>query len=338
MVSGTTYTARDGCLTFDPATELRIKHHSSPSLLTGKDVCIFVTFSHDGIMRNAAYSYYQELMKNDIIVIPCIVTNDLYNARQDNRLSDAASLIYRQNSGWDFSAWADTLKAMPEIWSAKRLFIANDSVFCLPANLKTTIANIRQNAADFIGLTESWQIQHHIQSYFFVLQGRALQQPNIRAFWNDVKPFADKSDVIKAYEATLLNTAQKSGLVCDILFSLEKLFPNTSHADIVYLNPTLDLWETLIHKGFPFIKASLLTRKRSRQTQTIHWENLAAQYGADITAIRQQVKDTLAHKTPFRLRDFLKKHISGFFYQNKISNKNKRIIKICKIPIYKKDV
>lgn len=317
-----------------PYSNMRIHKQTSHM---NEDVCVLVSFSPDGTLRPAAYEYYQQLLKNNIAVVVCLVTNDIQTPAVDPRLGDAAAVIYRLNSGWDFAAWADVLRAMPELWQVKRLYFANDSMFCLPNNFSDTITKIKASDADYIALTECDQIRHHAQSYFFVLQNQALSDLKIHDFWNNVIALQDKADVIKAYETVFLNVVKEAGLSFDILFSYEKLFPNIDTQDLRLLNPTYHLWETLVYNGFPFIKVALLTRNPLKKP-IYHWMHVAEKYGANVSVYAQHVDAVKAYGSKFSWSFLSLQKLARIVYESRITNKKQHVIRILRIPVYRKTV
>lgn len=265
-------------------TSLKVhKHHNNFIDIKDKDVCIFVSFAPYGKIRPGALAYYQEIIKNNILPIVCLIANDLDTLKYDARLEGAFAIVHRGNDGWDFSAWADVLRHIPQLWGAKRLYFANDSVFCLPTLFSQTIEKIRSSSADYIAMTDSFEIQHHTQSYFFVLQNKSLTNEDMLSFWSDLRPLKDKKDVIKFYETTFLSIAKKSNLSVNILFPLDNFFHKSEFNNIKYINPTFHLWETLINNGFPFIKVALIVENPYHQPIS-HWKYIADQCKADTSA------------------------------------------------------
>ena len=122
------------------------------------------------------------------------------------------------------------------------------------------------------------------------MQGAALADPTIRQFWRCIQTLDSKDDVIRSYETTLLQTVtQKAGLSADILFSYKNLGATAHTKSTEYLNPTHQLWEHLITRGFPFIKSELLYRNPVG-LPLHHWDLVVSNHGGDV----QMIKDHLA--------------------------------------------
>ena len=110
----------------------------------------------------------------------------------------------RKNGGFDFAVWAAALADRPDIWNASRIYFVNDSILGPLRGFQDVLTRIRSSDADFVALTDSFDSKHHVQSYFFVLQGQALSNWVVRKFWRQVRVLAMKDSVISAYELTQL--------------------------------------------------------------------------------------------------------------------------------------
>ncbi|MGH9960520.1 MAG: rhamnan synthesis F family protein, partial [Pyrinomonadaceae bacterium] len=176
-------------------------------------------------------------------------------------------LIVRGNHGYDFAAWATALAILPDLWSVRILVLANDSVYgpTSQSALNDVIARIRQSTSDVIGLTESHQGAHHIQSYFIALKALALSSEQVREFWANVRSHSTKQMVIDRYELTFLAQYERGYLTHEILFPLPHALPRQPG------NPTLLHWRLLAAQGCPFIKAQLL-RDHLPGTNSEGWE------------------------------------------------------------------
>ncbi len=224
-----------------------------PDSLEGKVVCLFVAFAPDGYLPRSTLYFLSALKRHDLKVILIAATQNSGRPYADDVI-DCDGLISRDNFGFDFAGWALALNVMPTIWKADTIIFSNDSVFG-PLSESAFVAllkRIRTSSADYLGLTESWQIEHHYQSYFFALKSAALRLPGVRTFWRDIRSFNEKDQVIQHYELKILEVMAYQGLKTEVLFPL---FNHPAKADA---NPTLDNWRDLIKLDFPFIKVQVL--------------------------------------------------------------------------------
>lgn len=261
---------------------------SSNVAFAGKEVCLFVTFVAGEQLLPGPLALVRALVASGLVVVVCCAVSDMDVTIDLTGLDGAALVLKRENGGYDFAVWAATLARMPELWSAKRLFFVNDSVLGPLAGFDRTLERIRASDAGFLALTESFEVRHHVQSYFFVLQNDGLSSEEVRTFWREVKVEKTKYDVIQKYEVSMLERMRDAaGLKTEALFSYDFLFPETDWSSLKGTNPTLDLWENLVRSGFPFVKVSLLYNPR--KFEIAHWPLLIAQHGGDVDMFRRHL-------------------------------------------------
>ncbi|MGQ0594657.1 MAG: rhamnosyltransferase WsaF family glycosyltransferase [Gammaproteobacteria bacterium] len=239
---------------------------SPPHLGCDDEVCVFVTYSPTPTISQPTLRYIEALRRSGMKLLLVAATDDL-RAPTNVDISGLTGLIVRGNHGYDFAAWATALAILPDLWNVRTLVLANDSVYgpTSQAALNDVLERIRHSTSDIIGLTESHQDTHHIQSYFVALKARALTSDQGREFWDNVRSHSTKQMVINRYELTFLAQCKRGHLTHDILFSLP-------HALLLQPgNPTLLHWRLLAAQGFPFLKAQLL-RDDLPGTNSEGWE------------------------------------------------------------------
>lgn len=127
---------------------------------------------------------------------------------------DVADLrLHRENVGWDFASWLAGLHALrPVLDDAQELLLTNDSVFGPLHPLQQSWDHPRIAGADFWGITDSWAIRYHLQSYFVVLRRSVLDHP---AFWTFLEVYgfpAEKRQVVREGEVGLTVALHAAGL------------------------------------------------------------------------------------------------------------------------------
>ncbi|MFM8380783.1 MAG: rhamnan synthesis F family protein, partial [Actinomycetota bacterium] len=207
--------------------------------------------------------------------------------------------VHRRNEGWDFASWFSILMRWPEITArADRLLLTNDSNYGPLRPLPGILTEGRALGANVWGITDSWAIDYHLQSYFLEFDTTTLRSGVLQEFIADF-PFAVvKDEVVRNGEIALTKFLMNHG------FSLRPLIPyeritdrllanfkqmvdsilelpenqlqlNLGRSQDIYelaflldvvdsirmsvpLDPTLHLWDTLIQLGGPFIKRKLV--------------------------------------------------------------------------------
>lgn len=308
---------------------------SAGAVSLGPRVVLFMHFDKRGELREQLLGYIRAFRENGYDVV--FVTNSGRFQPQAEAALHAlcAVVIIRRNIGYDFGAWADTLceLGLPRA-ETEELILANDSVFGPLVPLGDALRGLDYAKADVWGLTESWQLRYHLQSYFLAFGPEALRAEGFLKFWRAVRPVPMKSYVIKHYEVGVTQAMVKAGLRCAALWSYESLTGMVNREELTQLlaeeetplgkadpvqmmrkeqalhiresvaqrlplNPTSDLWRQLLLSGFPFIKRELLRDNPSRVQDVGDWaEVLHDVLGADPEPIRQDLRLMLKGKAP----------------------------------------
>ena len=255
-----------------------------PGVIAGRELCFFVTHCPLGAPHNYTLTYLAELKRAGLLVIVCLVVEDLEIPVADSLLELADGVLLRENGGYDFGAWADALKHFPQAWGAGRLYFANDSILGPLQSLSPIIDSIRDRNAGFFALSECTTTKHHAQSFFFGWNQANLSAGSLRLFWESIENFRGKDDVILNYEfgifrlSSLLNDPTQQ-----VVFGFQQIF-GCSPAELLGVNPTHHGWKRLMAAGFPFVKTDWL-RDGVDNLEISDWEAVCAEYGADVEAL-----------------------------------------------------
>ncbi len=248
--------------------------------MDGRPVCLFATYSPDGRIWPHVTQYCRDLRAAGCRLVMIVATD-----RPDLRVADpgpgvADALLVVENFGYDFSAWARTLRLWPDLWTAPALWFVNDSVYHSPSALPGLIEKIRRSPADVVAMTESTAFRRHFQSYFFVLRTRALAHETVQAFFSEVRALGDKQKVIETCEVPLPSLLATARLQVEVLFPLSPDDPRAA-------NPTLAAWHDLLRNGLPFVKVQLL-RDNPMQVDLSRWRS-------DLTAAGFRMEEVEMH-------------------------------------------
>lgn len=154
----------------------------------------------------------------------------------------------RHNEGYDFGSWKAALQlCWPWIKAAPRLILTNDSCYGPIFPLDELFERLGRSQADVVGLTESTLMRPHLQSFFIAYSRRLVRTPIFRAFWDNVGVWADKRQIVRAYEIGWSSLLQQLGYSTEALYMSR--YGNLAHTH----------WRELIEEcRFPFIKKELL--------------------------------------------------------------------------------
>lgn len=276
----------------------------------GPKVAVFCHFDRAGRIREDVRHYLAELVRCGFSIV--FVSNSRTLQPTDIAFvqNHCSGVVMRRNAGFDFGAWKDALVAcgLPRSDTAV-LLLANDSVYGPTRPLWPVVAAADFSHADLWGLTDSWQLRYHLQSYFLIAGPRVLHSAAWKAFWATVRPLARKRLVIRRFEVGFSQAMLRAGFRLRALWPYDTLLrdrcgpPQTNHAESddpllnarsrherrireaiaegLPLNPTSDLWRQLLLRGYPFLKRELLRDNPTRVSDLSDWRGCVAE-GSEI--------------------------------------------------------
>jgi lipopolysaccharide biosynthesis protein len=161
-----------------------------------------------------------------------------------------------------------------------QLILTNDSFWGPITPLDDLFERIKSSDADIIGLTDDQMYTPHLQSAFLAFQQPVIQSDAFQSFWDQLKSWPRKRDLIKKYEVGLPVLLQQSG------FKTESLYTQNANGNILHT-----AWRELIEaKNFPFLKVSLLRDNPTNQDIDA-WEQVISERNPILAAqIRFQLQ------------------------------------------------
>jgi glycosyltransferase involved in cell wall biosynthesis len=262
-----------------PVTMARIVCLKTPEF--SGEAAVFVTHSPDGLIKPHVAHFISELKRGGIGVVLAIAADRPMQPIAPDLTSLLAGLFVRENKGYDFAAWAHVLQLCPELFGAPLLYFINDSNYG-PLNggkFASLLQRIRGSTADVIGLTDSYEHEWHVQSYFLAFKPVALSSIPFHRFLNSIGILGDKDAVIRTYELKLAPYLRDHGMKVEVIFDA----PYVPSAEYRY-NRTLFNWKQLIEEGYPFIKVVAL-RGDHADIDATGWREIVAQEGYDASLI-----------------------------------------------------
>ena len=244
-----------------------------------KYLCLFSHFDKNNIIHRYVLNYLKELSRfADIIFIS---TSSELSEQEIKKISHLCKqIIIKKNTGYDFGAWkTGMLLAETKLQDYQYLILCNDSVYGPFKNLeKIIISGMREN--DVFGLTESKEINHHLQSYFVVYSQKAFNHAIFSNFWDNIKIYSNKKRLILEnevkYHNRLINSNLNVSSLCPVIKGGAK---NQLHYE----------WQELIQsRDFPFIKIELL-RDNPLKVDINEWESVIEKLSYDPLLIKEHL-------------------------------------------------
>jgi len=169
-----------------------------------------------------------------------------------------------ENEGLDFGMWYKGLNEI-EIDNYDQVAFINDSCILFDRNgLRHILDWVDKNDIEYCGLTDSNQIDYHIQSYFTIAKSSIFQY--IKNYYSDNGIINDDSrNIIEVYEIGISKYLIEKGVKIGSYFT---------HKD--YTSPNISIMESvkLIKNGCPLIKKKLLRNSfRDHEKSFLEYHN-----------------------------------------------------------------
>lgn len=230
------------------------------------NLCLFSAFSH-GNIAEYVYYYLSEIMKleMDVVYISASKISDI----DRNKLIKIGiiQIIEKENIMPDFSAWKIGLELNDYGMNCDSVLLANDSVFGPLFNLKDCVNEMQARKSDFWGMTDSFSLKYHLQSYFLLFNQSVISSKSWVDFWKKLKTYTDKKVVIYRYETQFTDYLLKRGFTSDSFIKYTDFEEEILRVDKKYKNCNylIYMWKELIEeKKFPFLKRSIVEYEKIR--------------------------------------------------------------------------
>ena len=183
-------------------------------MLKVKKYLIFAHYHSSGLIRKDLIKFLKESKKifNRIIFVTTKVKQD-----QLKKLPKNTKIIKRQNIGYDFYSYKIGLKYLNKILNKNfyksDLFFANSSIlYTDPRKLLNKVNKVQIRDNEFWGISRSFEMTDHIQSYFFFFSSNLLEKKNISDWWKKIQPLKTHFQVMFKYELGLSKIMLKNNI------------------------------------------------------------------------------------------------------------------------------
>lgn len=217
-----------------------------------KIVCLFSHFDKENKIKSDVIYYISELSNSaDIVFITTAEgLDDIYIDKISTFCRD---VIVKENYGYDFGAWKTGLEYVgEELHNYESLILCNDSVWGPLYDLEPIIDSVNTSSYDVYALSDSYEIDYHLQSFFVIYSRKAFLSTVFQDYWLNFKIYKDKQAIIDNNEIAFSTKIFQSDLEVGVY---------ASSKGWTFLNPLHYYWKELItEKKFPFLKKELILR------------------------------------------------------------------------------
>jgi GT2 family glycosyltransferase len=226
--------------------------------LSARKIAVLAQWSESQKLAYSTERLIQELLncEFEIVLVSACESSEHLNVSQN--LLDRITVVRKPNFGYDFGSWSVALQALPEIELADEVLLLNDSLIGPFGKLDEILNRMNDSPYSVTGLTDSIEIDYHIQSYMVHFKDGSLRNEVFQNFWRNVKHEASKNEIIRNYEIGMSRLALENRIYMGAVFPFN-LTPNrwgaSSKSNLI----------SLINNGFPFVKAGQLRELEPNQ-------------------------------------------------------------------------
>jgi lipopolysaccharide biosynthesis protein len=209
-------------------------------------VCLFASYYAEKEIPYYITVYLIELKKHFTKVIFLTTKKTISQETKLFLKEENLSYLQVENKGFDFGQWYQAFQAL-DINYYDQVALVNDSCI-LFKSLDELMHWSQNNKAEVQGITMSEAISPHIQSYFLILNKKAIALT--QNYFNEYKKLATISEVIHTYEVGLSKYWQEQGL------KISSYMDNNGY--VGEFSPYYYCVEYHINKGIPLIKKKIM--------------------------------------------------------------------------------
>lgn len=283
---------------------------------------IYASYDNQGIVHDYVISYLKRLKRIADKII--FIADNKAKAEEKQKLNGLVEFCdFAPHGEYDFGSYKRGYQYASKqglLEEADELILCNDSCFSV-MDFDQMFSEMNQRDCDFWGVTDSLEIQHHLQSYFLVFKKNVFTHQEFANWLGAVTHKNDFREIVKTYEVPLKSFLEKLGFKGESFIKAKTICNQTEYPI------------TLIHQKAPLLKRKVFVigacSKESVRGLLIF---LKQDFNDCYRDICNYFKTTFNRIFPLILpRDL--ELLKRLFYQNKITKSGKSLIKICKIPL-----
>lgn len=218
------------------------------------DVCLFAHYDPANQVADYVFYYLREIKSASFETI-LISSSDLSAPVRGKLRSVCADVICRNNGGLDFGSWAEGL-AKYRARIDGRLLLANDSVYGPVRDLKSVLARLTAERADWYGMVESADWYLHLQSWFMLFENHVVHSDAFASIFEQDFVKMGRWEIIHNGEIGLSRALDQAGFRRRVAYRASDL---RSLPAIWRQNPSHALANELVVRGIsPFVKIELI--------------------------------------------------------------------------------
>ncbi len=211
-----------------------------------RTICFFSSYFEREVLPYYVEIYLLELSRHFNEIVFLTNTKQLSEPSMNFLTQHNIKCLLLKNEGYDFGMWGKAFKQFP-IDSYEQVALVNDSALLFaPLNKFMNWAN--KANFDYCGMTDSYAISYHIQSYFLIVNKQAI--PYCRDYFQKIGILPNIQQVIEKYEVGLSTFLLSNGL------KLGAFLSNNGYKG--EFSPYYFLLESHLKQGAPLVKKKII--------------------------------------------------------------------------------
>jgi hypothetical protein len=246
-------------------------------------VCVFSHFDAAGRILPYVRRYLSELGRCGF-EIHLVSTSPNLSASDRHEVELGGVTVHcRENAGLDFASWQWALHHVVSLAEVDWLLLANDSVFGPIFDLEPVFRSQFAENPDFWGITDSYEVAWHLQSYFLCFRGDVARSETFREVFAVDFAKLTKRSIIRNGEISLSQSLLRSGFRGSAVCPFDRLRKYRSFGKC---NATHVYWDQLIARlRCPFIKRELIRDNPLNLASARYWKDFLERYTSYDTSL-----------------------------------------------------
>lgn len=264
----------------DPRPEPTSRPEGSANL---RLVCVFSHFDAGGRILPYVRRYLSELGRCGFELHLVSTSPDLSSVDRREVERAGVKVHCRENAGLDFASWQWALQHVVPLAEVDWLLLANDSVFGPIFDLAPVFRAQFAANPDFWGITDSYEIAWHLQSYFLCLRGDVARSEAFRRIFAVDFAGLSKRSIIRNGEISLSQSLLRAGFRGSAVCPYDRL---RKHRSLGRCNATHFYWDQLIARlRCPFVKRQLIRDNPMKLASAGYWKDFLERYTSYDTSL-----------------------------------------------------
>lgn len=168
--------------------------------IKNRKVCIFAHFDPHDSVDTYVMAYINSLYDLGFEILFVSSAVKLQQEDIEALKQKCIKIIVKENIGYDFGSWKIGIDAIGDCSDCVQIVLANDSVYGPLFPLQEMFEVMNARSCDFWGVTDSYELGYHIQSYFLVFGRNIIRSPAFQQYWESYDFHTSKWVVVHQYE------------------------------------------------------------------------------------------------------------------------------------------